>query len=228
MKNNLKFKNNDKISLIKKYYKKNPIFLELILMNYEGFDLYIIINYIKKSNSYRLSWFNLSNIEDANVEKYLSCTYISSDVIELIKNENIILNIEAKTDNIHYDLEGDVINLIRKHNIEEKILISSFYHNTIRNFKNIDDNINYGALYWCEKDYANEQDIVEHAKKIGVYSINISTELANKDIVKKAHENNLKVFVYTVNTEKAMKDMIDYKVDGIFTDFPELMKEILK
>ena len=50
MKNNLKLKNNDKISLIKKYYKKNPIFLELILMNYEGFDLYIIINYIKKSN----------------------------------------------------------------------------------------------------------------------------------------------------------------------------------
>lgn len=87
MKNNLKLKNNDKISLIKKYYKKNPIFLELILMNYEEFDLYIIINYIKKSNSYRLSWFNLSNIEDANVEKYLSCTYISSDVIELIKKD---------------------------------------------------------------------------------------------------------------------------------------------
>ena len=48
------------------------------------------------------------------------------------------------------------------------------------------------------------------------------------DIVKKAHENNLKVFVYTVNSENGMKDMIDYKVDGIFTDFPELMKEILK
>lgn len=181
---------------------------------------------IKDYTLKELKAFKSKDLNFFNNEECKICTL--EDVIKLIKNENITLNIEAKTDNVHYDLEGDVINLIRKHNIEEKILISSFYHNTIRNFKNIDDNINYGALYWCEKDYANEQDIVEHAKKIGVYSINISTELANKDIVKKAHENNLKVFVYTVNSEKAMKDMIDYKVDGIFTDFPELMKEILK
>lgn len=76
---------NEKISLIKKYYKKSPVLLELSLINYDGYDIYIILNNMNKTNSYRLSWFDLSLIEDSNIEKYLSCTYISSDIIESIK-----------------------------------------------------------------------------------------------------------------------------------------------
>jgi len=35
------------------------------------------------------------------------------EVFELIKDIDIILNIEAKTDLIHYDLEQDILNLIK-------------------------------------------------------------------------------------------------------------------
>ena len=46
------FKDNEKISLIKKYYKKNQLFLELRLINYENHNLYICINEIKKKTIY--------------------------------------------------------------------------------------------------------------------------------------------------------------------------------
>ena len=42
-----------------------------------------------------------------------------------------------------------------------------------------------------------------------------------------AHNNGIKVLVYTVNSPMVMRKMIDYNVDGVFTDFPELMKEVL-
>ena len=36
-------KDNEKVSLIKKFYKKDEVFLELELLNYSGYNLYIII-----------------------------------------------------------------------------------------------------------------------------------------------------------------------------------------
>lgn len=149
------------------------------------------------------------------------------DIIELIKDEDIVLNIEAKTDEIHYDLEKDVLRLISNYKVKNKILLSSFYHQTIKNFKKIDSSINYGALYHVKQDYEPEENIVEHAKKVGLYSINMNVELVTKEIVELAHDNGLKVFVYTVNSPDIMRKLIEFKVDGVFTDFPDLMKEVL-
>ena len=76
-----------KISLIKKYYKRDAIFLELKLINYEGYNLYMILSESKKYNSYRLSWFDLDEIKDKHIEKYICCEYINSDIIDFIKND---------------------------------------------------------------------------------------------------------------------------------------------
>lgn len=150
------------------------------------------------------------------------------EVFELIKNEDIILNIEAKTDLIHYDLEQDLLHLIKEYGIEDKILISSFNHKCLSILQNLDANFKYGALYEYEKDYAPYDNIVEHAKRLNVYSVNISQELVSKEVVDLAHENGLKVFVYTVNKPNSMRKMIEFNIDGVFSDYPDLMNEVLK
>lgn len=150
------------------------------------------------------------------------------EVFELIKNENIILNVEAKTDLIHYDLEQDLLDLIKEYGIEDKIFISSFNHQCLNILQNLDNRFKYGALYEYKKDYAPETNVVEHAKKLNVYSINISQQLVSKEIVDLAHKNNIKVFVYTINKPNSMRKMIDFNVDGVFSDYPDLMNEILK
>ena len=149
------------------------------------------------------------------------------EVFELIKNSDLILNIEAKTDLIHYDLEQDVLDLIKEYNFEDKVFISSFNHKCIKIFKELDNSLKYGALYEFEKDYASEANVVEHAKKLCVYSINISKDLVTKEMVDLAHENGLKVFVYTVNSPIIMRKLIELNVDGVFSDYPDLMNEII-
>ena len=51
-------KDNEKVSLIKKFYKKDEVFLELELLNYSGYNLYIIITRSKKYGTYNVSWFD--------------------------------------------------------------------------------------------------------------------------------------------------------------------------
>lgn len=178
--------------------------------------------------------YTLAELKKFNCRKFefienLDCKIPTlREVFELIKDTNITLNIEAKTDLIHYDLEQDVIDLIKEYNFEEKVLISSFNHKCIKIFKELDNNLKYGALYEHEKDYTSEANVVEHAKKLGAYSINISRDLVTKEIVDLAHENGLKVFVYTVNAPIVMRKMIECNVDGVFSDYPDLMNEIIK
>ena len=66
--------------------------------------------------------YTLSELKKFNCRKFefienLNCKIPTlREVFELIKNTDIILNIEAKTDLIHYDLEQDVIDLIKEFN----------------------------------------------------------------------------------------------------------------
>ena len=79
--------NNDKINLIKKYYKKEKIFLELSLLNYEGYNIYIILNYNKKHDCYKLRWYDLSLVLDSDIDKYMSCSSISNNIINVIEDD---------------------------------------------------------------------------------------------------------------------------------------------
>lgn len=111
-------KNNEKIELIKRYYKKNPTFLDLTLINYESYNIYITLNYIKKLKSYRLSWFNLNTMEDKNVERYLSCAYISLKSIELIKEDFSKFVVESI---YHEELSTEEDTVILNANIKTKV-----------------------------------------------------------------------------------------------------------
>ena len=150
------------------------------------------------------------------------------DILELIKDKNITLNIEAKTDIIHYDLEKDVLDLVNEYNLKDRILISSFNHKCLNIFKYLDNSFKYGALYEYEKDYASEENVVIHAKKLNVYSINICKDLVTKEMVDLAHKNGLKVYVYTINKPNDLRKMVEFGVDAVFSDYPDLMDEVLK
>lgn len=148
---------------------------------------------------------------------------ILEEVLELIKDLDILLNIELKTDIINYDgIEEDVIMLIEKYGIKDKVIISSFNHESIRKVKDT-SNVKTGILY--ESPIVN---VVEYAKALGVDAIHPSLMVASEELIKEAHENNLKVNIFTVNNPMHMRLLIKNKVDGAFTDYPELLSEILE
>ena len=52
-------------------------------------------------------------------------------------------------------------------------------------------------------------------------AVNISFEQLSSAIVEHAHDQGLKMLVYTVNELNDVRRCVDFFVDGIFTDYPE-------
>jgi glycerophosphoryl diester phosphodiesterase len=52
-------------------------------------------------------------------------------------------------------------------------------------------------------------------------------KIVTKNFVNFVHSKGLKICVWTINDEKTFKKLIDIKVDGIITDKPKLLFEVL-
>lgn len=144
------------------------------------------------------------------------------EVLDLIKKTDLILNIEIKTDNIHYKgIEKDVIDLINSYSLKNRVILSSFNHETIQICKEIDKDIATGMLY--DEPIEN---VVEYAKRIKANAIHPDKDLVSRELIKEAHKNNILVNIYTVNETEDMKRLEEYNADGLFTDYPEMLKEI--
>jgi len=51
-------------------------------------------------------------------------------------------------------------------------------------------------------------------------------ELVTEELIQQAHEQNVQVIPWTVNTVGRMQDLIAMGVDGIITDYPNLIEEV--
>ncbi len=146
------------------------------------------------------------------------------EVILLISfRDNFTLNIELKTDIIHYDgIERDVLQMLDSYDMIDTTIISSFNHESLKICKEINKNIRTAALYSEPID-----DIVNYAKNLGAYAIHPSYNLVNEELIKGCHENNILVNTYTVNDKEVMKNLIGIGIDGIITDYPKLALDVL-
>ncbi len=70
--------------------------------------------------------------------------------------------------------------------------------------------------------------LLESAVAMRAVSVNLWYRSLNKEFVEKAHNKGLSVLVYTVNDPEELKEVAAMGVDGIFTDFYEQSKQVLK
>ena len=69
------------------------------------------------------------------------------EVLELIKPTNLTINIEIKNNKVRYKgIEEDIINLVKKHNMEERVLISSFNYRSLKRIFRLDPTIKNSLL----------------------------------------------------------------------------------
>ncbi len=52
-------------------------------------------------------------------------------------------------------------------------------------------------------------------------------EIVSKDFVEAAHRRNLKVHVWTINETADMQRLVEMGVDGIMTDYPDRLLNLL-
>lgn len=146
------------------------------------------------------------------------------ELIYLTSDKNIILNFEIKSGVVIYeDIEQKLIDLIYKHKIEHKVILSSFNHYSINKCNKISNEINTGILYMAGiyKPY-------NYVKTVGANAIHPYFLAVNEEVVKEAKKHKTQVNVFTVNDEAYMKSFLDMKVDGIITDYPDKLHKLME
>ncbi len=123
--------------------------------------------------------------------------------------------------------------LIRKYNMQDKVLVASFYDDKMKEFRRECPEV-------ATSSAKNETTIFVLLTKpfLGslyspkFYSLQVPERssgitVMTASFVKAAHERNLAVEPWTINDAETMRTFISWGVDGIITDRPDIMLEVL-
>ena len=130
------------------------------------------------------------------------------------------LNIELKGPDTAQSVVSAITDLVKNQGWSFKqLLVSSFDHQELAKAKRLLPALQIGALF----SYISEES-ARLAKELGAYSVHPYLKFISEDFVRCAHELGLKVFAFTVNTREGISSMARMGVDGVFTNYPELVK----
>lgn len=147
-----------------------------------------------------------------------------------ISYEREIPTLDEVLSTIHTDINID----IKIHGIEQqvlekikdfphKVLISSFYPGVLKKIRALDGNIRLGLIIAVRKFHllavANFL-----TRKLDLYSVHPRNYLVAAPVMSLLRLSGRKIIVWTVNTESEYKRMKKLGVDGVYTDYPELIK----
>jgi glycerophosphoryl diester phosphodiesterase len=149
---------------------------------------------------------------------------------KLNDGRQVFYNIETKTqpatDLTYHPSPDDFVNTLMKviyaAKISERVIIQSFDFRTLQVLHKKHPAIKTAALI---EDY-DKRTLEEQLKALGfkptIYSPHYS--LVNKELVDKCHAQMLKVIPWTVNDKAEIDKLKALGVDGIITDYPDLLK----
>ena len=147
-------------------------------------------------------------------------------VLELVKNNSLMLNIELKNYETEYPgMEQAIVLLIKKMGLEKQVFLSSFNHISIAECKRSYPEISAGILYHQPLFGAEK-----YCSTVGADAIHPHYRLLRyeKDLAERCHAAGLCVNTWTVNEEVDMEHMIMQQVDSIITNFPNKLSKLLK
>jgi glycerophosphoryl diester phosphodiesterase len=136
------------------------------------------------------------------------------------------LLIEIKNPNLYPNIAEVLANELKKnnlHNLENnEVIVQSFDFELLQRFNKFVPNVPLGLLVKYRVHGISNVQLKEWSTL--VQYINPNKALVTKKLVKRIQSYQLKVMPYTVRDMKSIKGLLDAKVDGIVTDYPDYFK----
>ncbi|MCU6791389.1 glycerophosphodiester phosphodiesterase [Paenibacillus sp. WQ 127069] len=144
------------------------------------------------------------------------------EVFELVPPD-VMINIEIK-DSRGRKLEPVLIELMKRNNRIENVVVSSFDHKSLVFLKLLEEEVKLGLLYDCNPV---RHSLMAATAEVPIYSLHPNFKRLGNEDVRDVIEQGLQVYPYTINDEDLMANAINYGVSGIITDYPGRLKRLL-
>ena len=123
--------------------------------------------------------------------------------------------------------------ILREFSMTDKVVIASFNQTILDEFRaNCSEVATSASPSEVSKFLALYKTGVSQAYSPSMQALQVpeyaGVQILSKGFVEAAHERNLKVHVWTVNEATDMQRMLDMGVDGIMTDYPDRLLNLLK
>lgn len=145
-----------------------------------------------------------------------------AEIFETV-NRRAVINVELKGPHTAAPVMQIIDQYVRESGWRyEDFLVSSFDLAQIQTAKKLLPAIRTGVL--IEKVPTG---LAAFAERLDAWSLHPSKRCVTPGLVTDAHRRELKVFVYTVNRPAEIAAMSTLRVDGVFTDYPDRVRDFL-
>lgn len=152
--------------------------------------------------------------------------------IETHKRQQVFYNIETKSAEAGDNLVNPtpevfvklLMNIVEKKGITSYVIVQSADVRTLQVLNEKYPHIRTSYLVGSRrKDFTVEEDLDVLGFVPDIYSPYF--KYITKEDVEKCHERGMRVVVWTINTKKEIDELKAFGVDGIITDYPELLSK---
>ena len=159
--------------------------------------------------------------------------------------------LETKSPELNPGVEAGLVRRLEAYDMINtgRVLIQSFDQKSLLKIHELNADIPLIQLVWYSPDEKNEARLTEWTGitpgpeeianedflAVAEYAVGLGTnylydgeEVINESFVRQAQENGLAVHIYTVNDTDEMQQLIDWGVNGLFTDYPDRLIELVE
>ena len=142
-----------------------------------------------------------------------------------------VLNIELKSPRANETtIVRDTIQMVKEFDLFDSLILSSFDPKLLVEAKQVDPAVKTGFLYSpnSKVTFRVFRNPLEVAKELKADALHPFSMYVNVDLVRKTHDAGMQINVWTVNSPRAIKRFASLGVDGIITDYPDVVKGVLE
>jgi glycerophosphoryl diester phosphodiesterase len=158
-----------------------------------------------------VSGLTLKQIKEFSTEKGEKIPTLKEALDFLDKKVKILIELKEE------GVEEKVLSLVREGGLQKNVIIVSFIEDALRKVRELDKEVETGLIYAKHKNPIKSALDLKAQYLVAFYRF---THTAN---VQKAHENGLKVIVWTVNAPEEVTEYMKKGVDGIASDKPDIL-----
>lgn len=172
--------------------------------------------------------FTLRELKTANASKlfpaYEEKIPTLEEYFDFIKEYDFLTNVEIKNSIIDYPgIEEKVYEMIKTYDLKDKIIISSFNHESLVRVKTIDENIKCGVL-----ESSRLYKPWDYVKSLDCEYFHPLNFTVNDEVIEKFKENNIGINLWFGISDYDFSQYVKDGITGLITDFPNRVVEILK